>query len=439
MKFAVVDVETTGGYAQSHRITEVGIVITNGAEVLAEYHTLINPGVNIPYHITALTGIDNYLTRSAPRFEEVAEKIKAMLDGCVFVAHHVDFDFSFIREEMERAGCSIKAHKLCTVRYARALLKDHKGFSLARLAKYFDIVNVQPHRALADAHTAAQILHRLLAMDEEDALKKKIVKMQADIKLPAFLQAEQYHNLPQAPGVYYFYDAYGKPLYIGKAKNLKKRITTHFLTQDTERGQAFMRQISKVETRLTGSDWMAYVLEDIEIRKFWPPFNSAQKRPNLAWQVVDYADGRGNTRLAVIKVKNGSNGWRSFATRTEARNWLHKLVVAHGLIPALCDVPEILFDHIMPTEAEHNNRMKRLKEEFTKAEVNHFLFEKGRRADEVSFVWMKNYRPWAIGFCPRLVQGNIKGMEKYMEVIHSSPTLEAIVEKHPNYKAMPKP
>jgi len=431
LKFAVVDVETTGGFASNHRVTEIGVVITNGLDILEEYHTLINPNRSIPQFITALTGIDNYLTSKAPFFEDIAEHLKSLLDGCVFVAHHVDFDFSFIREEMERAGLTFKAQKLCTVRYARAVLTDHKGFSLAKLAKHFEIVNAQPHRALADAHTAAHILHRLLALDADEALKKKIVKMQADVKLPAFLPVEQYHSLPQAPGVYYFYDAQDKPLYIGKAKNLKKRITTHFLNKDSARGQAFMRQIVRVETRITGSEWMALVLEDVEIRKYWPPHNSAQKRPNTNWQVVNYADARGNQRLAVIKAKNGNLGWRTFTTRAKARNWMQAIISKYQLLPQLCDMPDILFAHQLPDEYTHNSRMLQLHAEFTRADAHIFLTEKGRRADEVSFVWLKNHRPYAIGFAPRdldLIEENI---DPLAEKIHSSPTLEAIIEKHP--------
>ncbi len=73
--YAVVDIETTGGSARLERITEIAVYIHDGNRIIDEYSTLINPERNIPYFITALTGISNEMVEDAPKFYEVAKRL----------------------------------------------------------------------------------------------------------------------------------------------------------------------------------------------------------------------------------------------------------------------------------------------------------------------------------------------------------------------------
>ena len=92
--YAIVDIETTGGYAANHRITEIAIYLHDGMQVTDTYHSLINPGRNIPHYITGLTGISTEMVLDAPTFEEIAQDILNLLEGKVFVAHNAHFDYS---------------------------------------------------------------------------------------------------------------------------------------------------------------------------------------------------------------------------------------------------------------------------------------------------------------------------------------------------------
>src|SRR4051812_18797104 len=117
-EYAIVDIETTGGNAGGSRITEIAIILHNGTIITERWETLINPEKEIPLPIFALTGISNGMVRNAPTFDEVAEQIFDMLTGRVFVAHNVNFDYTFIRHQLEEAGFKWTARKLCTVRAA---------------------------------------------------------------------------------------------------------------------------------------------------------------------------------------------------------------------------------------------------------------------------------------------------------------------------------
>jgi DNA polymerase-3 subunit epsilon len=157
--YAVIDIETTGGRAQHHRITEVGIVKMVGGEVVAQWQSLINPQRRIPQNITSLTGIDNDMVAQAPLFAEVADDIDAFTEGCVFVAHNVNFDYGFIKEEFNRLERHFRRPKLCTVREMRKHYKGLTSYSLANLTKYFGIDMQRHHRAMSDAIAAGELLN----------------------------------------------------------------------------------------------------------------------------------------------------------------------------------------------------------------------------------------------------------------------------------------
>lgn len=159
--YVVIDVETTGGSSSGHRVTEVGLVKVRNGEIIDRWQSLINPQRLIPRHITALTGISNDMVTTAPVFAEVAEEISKFLDGSIFVAHNVNFDYGFMRREFERLNVTLRLPKLCTVRLARKHFPGQPSYSLGKLCGALQIPLAQHHRALHDAEAAAQILLRV--------------------------------------------------------------------------------------------------------------------------------------------------------------------------------------------------------------------------------------------------------------------------------------
>src|SRR5450631_4605749 len=104
-----VDLETTGGNAAYHRITEIGIVRIAGGECVEQWSSLVNPECRIPPYIEAFTGISNAMVADAPRFADIAEDVHRRLRGAVFVAHNARFDYSFLRSEYRRIGTNFLA------------------------------------------------------------------------------------------------------------------------------------------------------------------------------------------------------------------------------------------------------------------------------------------------------------------------------------------
>jgi len=184
MEFAVVDIETTGSTPQSAGITEIAIVIHNGMEVTGKYVTLINPRQKIPPFIVNMTGISDAMVANAPLFEEVAPQIYNLLNGRVFVAHNVSFDYSFVHYLLGRSGYQWSAPKLCTIKLSRRVFPGLEKYGLGSLTRDLGIRIEGRHRAWGDAAATAQVLtmaiekegmqpiHNLLAKKEP---RKKII------------------------------------------------------------------------------------------------------------------------------------------------------------------------------------------------------------------------------------------------------------------------
>jgi DNA polymerase III subunit epsilon len=169
LRFAVVDVETTGMRARAgDRVTEVAIVHVDGARTEVAMESLVNPGIPIPPFITALTGIGDELVRDAPAFEALADEILDALAGRVFVAHNARFDWAFVQAELERAGAAPpRVERLCTVRMVRRLVPELERRNLDSVREFFGVETDRRHRAAGDALVTAEVLRRLLARAED--------------------------------------------------------------------------------------------------------------------------------------------------------------------------------------------------------------------------------------------------------------------------------
>jgi len=156
--YVVVDVETTGGRGDQHRVTEIGAVKVRNGEVVDRFQTLLNPQRTIPSGITRLTGISAAMVADAPIFADIADEFERFMQNAIFVAHNVDFDYRFLSQEFKRIGRQFRYPKLCTCSSMRKLYPGHKSYSLASLCENYGITLRQHHRALCDAEAAAELL-----------------------------------------------------------------------------------------------------------------------------------------------------------------------------------------------------------------------------------------------------------------------------------------
>ena len=164
--FSIIDIETTGQSYKNGKITEIAIYQHNGQKVTDSFSTLINPEMDIPFFITELTGINNEMVRTAPKFYQVAKKIIEMTMGRTFVAHNASFDYKFIKEEYARLGYNYHRKTMCTVKLSRKLLPGHPSYSLGKLCADLGIEINGRHRAAGDALATARLFDILVERND---------------------------------------------------------------------------------------------------------------------------------------------------------------------------------------------------------------------------------------------------------------------------------
>lgn len=428
--FAIVDVETTGGHASGHAMTEIAIVLHDGIKVVDNYSKLLNPKQHIPLNIQTLTGITPDMVEDAPTFPEVAEEIREFLGDHIFVAHNVNFDYSFVKSAFAQVGIDYNPRRMCSVRYARRVEKGLKSYSLGNLCKHFNVDNEAAHRAWGDATATAKIMEYLLEKDKDGQWQFLIKKNSGEFNLPANLPSDDYHNLPEVPGVYYFMDDHGKPLYIGKAKNLKKRVSTHFVAdKEGSKSQGFKREIFNIKFEKTGSELLASLLEDHEIRHYWPKYNRAQKNPKRKFAVYLFYNQKNVPSLAINMISSQQGYIRDFHSNSEAQKWLLKQIENYELDSARCGFP-FSFPEIEVTEEQHKENMQQLLDDLANESQNLVIKTQGREDDEDGFALVKDGHLAGIGFISHDVQlTTFEDLLDYTRELRSSITTQAILRK----------
>ncbi len=334
--YAIVDIETTGGYAENHRVTEIAIFHHDGMQITDHFHSLINPGRRVPYFITGLTGITTEMVRDAPAFQDIAKEIYGWLKDRVFVAHNAHFDYSFLKKEFDEAGILWSTKKLDTVRLGRKIIPGLDSYSLGRLAESLGITIVNRHRAGGDAEATAKIFDIFLKRDDQGVIAKALKRNSGETILPPNLPKEEFDKLPAKAGVYYFHDGHGQVIYVGKAINIKKRMIGHFTGEAREWSHSNIRnEIHNISYELTGNELIALILEAQEIRKIWPKYNLAQKKRVEEWGIYDYEDRNGFFRFAVSSVGRNSKPLITFTSKGLAWNFLWEKVKEFDLCPKL--------------------------------------------------------------------------------------------------------
>jgi len=446
LKFAIVDIETTGAFSHYNAITEIGIIITDGKTVLNRYETLVQPDANIPGFITALTGIDDAMVKDAPTFESVASEIFKITQGCIFVAHNVGFDYGFIRKAFKSIGVHFYRKKICTVRMAKVLLPDLSSYSLGRISHQLDLPHYNKHRAMGDAEATFHLLQLLLNKPNGEAYIPQALQKQSVLgKLPPNLPVQDFEQLPEEPGVYHFIDEKGQMLYTGKAKNIRQRIITH-LNSKSKKQQKLQRWVHHLSFEITGSNLIAELLESELIKKHLPLLNTAQRRNKGNCGIIEYEDFNGYKRLAVTNNCANIKPLVWFSNLLQARAHLQEICAVYQLCPKLCGLQkaqaacfsykeEVCKGACIQKESTklYNKKVKRATKEIQKLSISLLIFDKGRNENERSLVLVKNGKYVGYGYIPKSkTVKSLKSAEKLINSRIDNRDVQRIIHSHIN-------
>jgi DNA polymerase-3 subunit epsilon len=300
-----VDLETTGGNAAFHRITEVGIVRMQDDRVVEEWSSLVNPDCRIPAYIEAFTGITNEMVAGAPRFSDLAALVLEKLgsptrESPIFVAHNARFDYSFLRTEFRRLDVHFSAKVLCTVKLSRRLFPEYPRHSLDAVMERHRLTCAARHRALGDARVLGDFWSKLRGEIAEEKLAAAAHTVIGANRLPSHLPAGLADELPEGPGVYRLFGEGDVLLYIGRSHSLRTRILGHFTTENSDpKQQKKAQQTRRIDWMETAGDLGAQLKEAEWIKMQKPLFNKRLKPKSEGFTLQASEQGRG-VRLAAL-------------------------------------------------------------------------------------------------------------------------------------------
>lgn len=410
--YAIVDIETTGSRPSEDKITEIAVFIHDGNSVVDSFTTLINPGRSIPYQISQLTGITDEMVRDAPRFHEVARRIVEFTNGKVFVAHNVRFDYSFLKSEFHSLGYNYQRKTLCTVRLSRKLLPGLPSYSLGKLCSSLHIPLNHRHRAFGDAEATSLLFDKILKLDKPEEFFNLIdgeIKAQT---LPPNISSAQVMALPEETGVYYFHDQQGQVIYVGKSKNIRKRIISHFaMDYKSRKSIEFKNNIADISYELTGSELVALLLESDEIKKIKPKYNSAQKRTGAFFGIFEEKDKNGYINLYADHLKGNKEPLVMLESSMKAQSFLQRKVTAFNLCLKMCHLHKIkgpCFDYQLhrcqgacigkESPQSYNARVQEAIDSFSFKQENFIIIGKGRSKSEKSVICVEKGTYKGFGF-----------------------------------------
>jgi DNA polymerase-3 subunit epsilon len=418
--FVIIDVETTGGSPRNSKITELAIYKYDGEKIIDEFITLLNPEQPIPEFIVRLTGINDQMVASAPRFYEIAKQVVEFTNDCVFVAHNVAFDYGILRSEFKNLGYDFRLPHLCTVRAARYVIPGHKSYSLGNISKELGIEINGRHRAGGDALATTKLFEILYQKDPTN-LKSFIQEELNPKTMHPNLNLDVIDDLPSKAGVYRFYNEFNQLIYIGKSINIKKRVEQHLRNTKTAKGIKLIQDIVRVDYELTGSELIAMLLESELIKLHKPIYNRRLRKSLFPFGLYDEIDENGYLRLSINSTaKMEIHPLIHFTTRKEASGYLMSVAEKYQFCQKLCglyqtksacfhyEIKQCLGACFGEESAEsYNQRIEQFISKLTFEGRSFYILDKGRNKSEKSIVLIENGTYRGYGYAPFHFQGKI--------------------------------
>ena len=398
--YAILDIETTGGQFNEEGITEIAIYKFDGHEVVDQFISLVNPEKTIQPFVVKLTGINNAMLRSAPKFYEIAKRIIEITQDCIIVAHNSSFDYRILKTEFTRLGYDFVKPTLCTVELSKQLIPGQLSYSLGKLVRALGIPVTDRHRASGDALATLKLFKMILTKDSSKQIVTSLIK--AEIKSGLTTRLLDIVGIsPSKTGVYYIHNENGDLIYIGKSRNIKKRINQHF-TGTNSKSKKIQRDVFTVTYEVTGSDLIALLKESEEIKVNKPIYNRAQRKSIFQWALYLVSDSD-YLRLSLQKADGRKKEITAFTSLQEGKNVLHKITEKYNLcqkLNGLFETKNACFQYkikecsgaCIGEEAPelYNLRVQDFIEEMRYDNNNMVIVDRGRTIDERSAILIEN-------------------------------------------------
>lgn len=425
--YAIVETETTGLRGEDNRVTEICILIHDGESVVKEFSSLVNPEVSIKYSVSRRNGINNDKLHSAPKFYEIAKEVVELTKDCIFVSHHVNFNFNSIKNELASLGGAFKRKKISTLRLSRKVIPGQQSYSLGAMCNHFGINIGQGQNAMDKAEATVGLLEKLWKMDTGGVFNFMLGPKSGQSDLPPLWPKVIVAALPNTTGVYYFKNAKGNIIYVGKAKDIKQRVLSHVYSKSHKEMRLCFETVH-IDYTHTGSELVALLLESDEIKKHLPKFNRAQKRIGYRYGIGGQVDKNGITNLFYDLLSKIKSPLASFYNQGECVEFLKELCDTFELCPRYCGLQQLsgacFHFHIkkcrgvcreLETIGSYNLRVQKAIMPIEDDQNNYIIKAEGRNKKEMSVILVENGIYKGFGYMSK--KKRIKAFKEYGKLI----------------------
>lgn len=336
--YAILDIETTGGKYNEEGITEIAIHKFDGHKVVDTFISLVNPEKDIQPFVVNLTGINNKMLRTAPKFHEVAKRIVEITQDAVLVAHNAQFDYRILRTEFRRLGYNYQRKTLCTVDLSKTLLPDAESYSLGKLVRSLGIPVTDRHRANGDALATIKLFQLLLTKDSEKIIIQDVIRKEAHGELSE-KQLDIVQRMPNETGIFYMHNKDGDIIYLSRSTDIKKRVNQLF-TKSGDKPRKLVKETKKVTFELTGSELVALLKEHQELLKNKPKYNSLPKKRMFSHTLCSELNESGYRAFRALPLSDCTEANGVFNGVFSAKNHLHKITKEFNLCDKLNGLSE---------------------------------------------------------------------------------------------------
>ena len=413
IQFTILDINFIGGLNQQN-VVELALARHNGEQITQTWHSYINPQKEITDFDLATVHLTEAQLANAPSFAELAPQIEQFIQGTVLTGLAIRQFYAILRHEFKRLSMRFQYKNLDL----QTLLNKQTDFltpnpNLAQICQHLNLPYHQNMNPQARVVLMARLFEDLYITPNKPIKKQQVHSDALNTKFPVNLPRKTAEELPNQTGIYYFLDQKGRIIYLGKSKNIKTRVYTHFNSDlDSLKRLQLKARIYSIQYQLTGSELIALLLESDEIKRYMPAFNMAQRRKKYRYGLFYRKNTEGYLIFYIAHLLPDSEPLQQFSTRWSALAFVANLAAQYQLNLELCGIakveewmtphffPEDFIPPEKPNTADHNEKIRQIISWYSYPYPNLLIIDHGRTPDEVSVVMIERNKYTGFTFLP---------------------------------------
>jgi DNA polymerase-3 subunit epsilon len=422
--YVIVDIETTGGNKNTGRITEIAAIKHDGEKIVDTFETLVNPLRPIPEFIRNLTGITDEMVNSAPTFQEIAAEFDRFTANTIFIAHNVNFDYRFIREEFRKLGKDFSRRKMCTVQLSRKAFPGLPSYSLNKITAELSISLEGHHRAGVDARATAKLFQKIIEKEQTtDLFDLHFGKPDFDFIGSPLIDEALIDSIPDESGVFRFFSLNDELLYVKRSQHMLTDICKKLTDKDTKSGLGLLGDLHRIDWTVLGSDLISQLDEAHEVLTKKPKYNGGRfsLRPRFAAYLKSDID---SAILYLDKWRKEERAELCFTNYHEGFHYLKEIAGTGNLELNFMKNGKYQTPMIDLSYYVEENRGGLFPEE------EYAIIDEGRRAGEKSAVLVQGTQVVGYGFFEEELSKSLLSADDLDKCFDPIPELELVIRKY---------